>query len=49
MKHLCLQLLGEKKDSQIFVFGIRADKEPESDQVQFVNFEETEQTYQGSA
>ena len=49
MKHLCLQLLGEKKDSQIFVFGIHADKEPESDQVQFINFEETEQTYQGSA
>ena len=49
MKHLCLQPLREKKDSQIFVCWIRADKEPESNQVQFVNFEETEQKYLGSA
>jgi len=49
MKHPCLQFLGEKRDYQIFVFGIHANKEPESDQIQFVTFEETEQTYQGSA
>ena len=46
MKHPCLQFLGEKRDYQIFVFGIHENEEPESDQVQFVTFEETEQTYQ---
>ena len=49
MKHPYLQFLGEKRDYQIFVSGIHANKEPESDQIQFVTFEETEQTYQGSA